>query len=64
LSLIKDLHARLNITVFLITHQMPVIREICQQVVVLEKGNVAEYGTVSAVFSEPKTQATKDLIHV
>jgi D-methionine transport system ATP-binding protein len=64
LSLIRDLHSRLNITVFLITHQMAVIREICQHVVVLEKGTVAEYGTISSVFNEPKTQATKDLIHV
>jgi len=64
LSLIKDLHSRLNITVFLITHQMEVIREICREVVVLEKGIAAEQGTVSSVFNEPKTQAAKDLINV
>jgi len=64
LSLIKDLHSRLNITVFLITHQMEVIREICQEVVVLEKGVAAEQGTVSSVFSAPKTKAAKDLINV
>jgi len=64
LSLISDLHSRLNITVFLITHQMSVIREICQHVVVLEKGTVAEYGSVSSVFITPQTQATKDLIYV
>jgi D-methionine transport system ATP-binding protein len=63
LSLIKDLHSRLNITVFLITHQMEVIREVCQEVVVLEKGTVAEQGSVSAIFNAPKTDATKDLIH-
>jgi len=64
LSLIKDLHSRLNITVFLITHQMEVIRETCQDVVVLEKGSAVEHGTVSSVFSAPNTQAAKDLIHV
>jgi len=63
LSLIKDLHSRLNITVFLITHQMEVIRAVCQQVVVLEKGLVVERGTVSSIFDAPKTQAAKDLIH-
>ncbi|MDR1869290.1 MAG: ATP-binding cassette domain-containing protein [Treponema sp.] len=63
LSLIKDLHSRLNITVFLITHQMEVIHETCQQVVVLEKGLVVERGTVSSIFDAPKTQAAKDLIH-
>jgi len=64
LSLISDLHSSLDITVFLITHQMSVIREICHNVVVLDKGTVAEFGTVSSVFITPKTQATKDLIYV
>jgi D-methionine transport system ATP-binding protein len=64
LSLIKDLHSRLNITVFLITHQMEVIHEVCQQIVVLEKGLVAERGTVSSIFDSPKTMAAKDLVNV
>jgi D-methionine transport system ATP-binding protein len=64
LSLIRDLHSRLNITVFLITHQMEVIREVCQQVVVLEQGTVVERGTVSSIFDAPKTQAAKDLVNV
>ena len=63
LSLIKNLHADLHITVFLITHQMEVIREICQQVVVLEEGLAVERGTVSSIFDAPETQAAKDLIH-
>jgi len=64
LSLIKDLHSRLNITVFLITHQMEVIHEICQEVAVLEEGLVVERGTVSSVFDAPKTKAARDLINV
>jgi len=63
LALIKDLHSRLSITVFLITHQMEVIREVCQQVAVLEKGVSVEHGTVSEIFDAPKTQAAKELIH-
>ena len=63
LSLIKGLHSRLNITVFLITHQMEVIRETCQQVAVLERGLVVERGTVSSIFDAPKTQAAKDLVN-
>jgi len=63
LSLIKDLHSRLKITVFLITHQMEVIRETCQQVAVLEKGLVVERGTVSSIFDAPKTQAAREIIH-
>jgi D-methionine transport system ATP-binding protein len=64
LALIRDLHSRLDITVFLITHQMEVIHEVCQQVVVLEQGEVVERGTVSSIFDSPKTQAAKDLINV
>ena len=64
LSLIKDLQQRLGITVVLITHQMAVIREICQEVAVLEEGVVAETGTVSAIFDTPKTAAARGLINV
>jgi D-methionine transport system ATP-binding protein len=64
LSLIRDLQSRLNITVVLITHQMQVIREICQEVAVLDEGSVAEKGSVNAVFNMPKTQAARELIHV
>jgi D-methionine transport system ATP-binding protein len=63
LQLIKDLHSNLRITVFLITHQMEVIREICQHVAVLEEGAAVEKGAVSSIFETPKTQAAKELIH-
>jgi D-methionine transport system ATP-binding protein len=63
LSLIKDLQARLKITVVLITHQMQVIRSICQKVAVLQEGVVAEEGTLEDVFDAPKTQAARELIY-
>ena len=63
LALIKDLHSRLAITVFLITHQMEVIRDVCREVAVLEKGTVVEYGAVNEIFNAPKTQAAKELIY-
>jgi len=63
LALIKDLHSRLAITVFLITHQMEVIRDACMEVAVLEKGIAVEHGAVSDIFNSPKTQAAKELIH-
>ena len=63
LSLIKDLHSRLGITVVLVTHQMQVIREICQEVAVIEEGNVVETGTVASVFDSPKTSAARELIN-
>jgi D-methionine transport system ATP-binding protein len=63
LSLIKDLQSRLKITVVLVTHQMHVIREICEEVAVLDEGAVAERGSVGAIFNAPETQAAKELIH-
>ena len=63
LSLIQDLQRRLNITVILITHQMEVIRHICQEVAVLEDGNIVERGNVTTVFDAPKTQAARELVH-
>jgi D-methionine transport system ATP-binding protein len=62
LALIRDLQRTLKITVVLITHQMEVIKEICQEVAVMDKGTIVEYGTVASVFESPKTEATKDLL--
>ena len=44
LALLQDINRRLGLTVVLITHEMGVIREICDQVLVLEKGRIAEIG--------------------
>jgi D-methionine transport system ATP-binding protein len=63
LSLIQDLQARLKITVVLITHQMQVIRSICQKVAVLQEGTLAEAGTLAEVFDAPKTLAARELIY-
>jgi D-methionine transport system ATP-binding protein len=64
LALIRDLRDKLKLTVVLITHQMAVIRAICGEVAVMEKGRLVEQGTVEAVFNNPKTGAAKELIHV
>ena len=63
LSLIQDLQRRLNITVILITHQMEVIRDVCQEVAVLDDGNIVEQGDVISMFEAPKTQAARELVH-
>jgi D-methionine transport system ATP-binding protein len=63
LSLIRELHQKLKITVVLITHQMEVIQEICQEVAVLDKGRIVEQGTVKTVFSAPKTEAARGLLN-
>jgi len=63
LELIRDINKKLGITVIVITHQMSVVQEICNRVAILEHGEVVEEGDVSEVFSNPKANATKNLIY-
>ena len=62
LELIKDINKKLGITVVVITHQMSVVKEICNRVAILDGGVVAESGLVSTVFSAPKSAAAKRLV--
>lgn len=62
LALLKDINRRLNLTIILITHEMSVIREICDQVLVLDEGSVAETGPVWQVFGNPTHPATRALL--
>ncbi len=62
LSLIKDINAKLGITVIIITHQMSVVEEICNKVAILDHGSVVEEGLVSDVFSRPKSAAARKLV--
>jgi D-methionine transport system ATP-binding protein len=64
LGLIRDLHRKLGITVVLITHQMEVIREICEELAVLDEGRIVEQGKVDTVFTRPRTLAAKELVNV
>jgi len=64
LDLIRDLQQRLKITVVLITHQMEVIRETCNEVAVMDEGHIVEQGSVASVFSFPKAAATREMLHV
>jgi D-methionine transport system ATP-binding protein len=62
LQLLRDINRRLGLTVVLITHEMGVIREICDQVLVLERGRIAESGPVWQVFGSPQHDATRALL--
>ena len=62
LELIRDINQRLGITVIIITHQMSVVEDICSHVAILDNGEVVEEGTVSTVFSSPKSAAAKRLV--
>ena len=62
LRLLRDINRRLGLTIILITHEMSVIREICDRVMVLEKGHIAEAGPVWQVFGRPSHAATEALL--
>jgi D-methionine transport system ATP-binding protein len=62
LSLIKDLRDTLGITVLMITHEMSVVREICDEVTLLENGRVAQSGALADVASDPHGPLASELI--
>ena len=62
LRLLKDLNRKLNLTIVLITHEMAVVKSICDRVAVMEEGRVVEEGDVYGVFSEPKKAITKKFV--
>lgn len=62
LTLIKDIQRKMNLTVVMITHQMEVVRDSCDNVAVLEDGLVVEQGTVTDIFAHPQTTVTKDFL--
>lgn len=62
LKLLKEVNAKLGITIVIITHEMLVIKEICSRVAVMEKGVIVEDGDVYSVFSSPKQEVTKGFI--
>ncbi len=62
LSLIKQIQKQMNLTVVMITHQMEVVRDACESVAVIEGGKVVECGKVRDIFTNPKTQTTREFI--
>lgn len=62
LSLLLDINAKLGITILLITHEMQVIRSICDRVAVIDKGEIVEMGDVLHVFLKPEHAVTRDFV--
>ena len=62
LKLLKEINRTLGITILLITHEMEVVKRICDQVAVIDKGCLIEQGTVSEIFSNPKTELAQEFI--
>ena len=64
LELIRDINQKLALTVVVITHEMQVIKDICDKVAVIENGVIAEEGSVLDVFTNPQQPITKEFISV
>lgn len=62
LQLLKEINKKYKITILIITHEMNVIREICNRVAVMEKGEIIEEGSLLDIFENPQQQTTKNFI--
>jgi D-methionine transport system ATP-binding protein len=62
LNLLKDINKKLGITIVLITHEMNVIKQICNSVAVIEKSRVVEQGSLLEVFANPKTDTARNFL--
>jgi D-methionine transport system ATP-binding protein len=62
LSLLKEINRKLHITILLITHELDVVKAICDEVAVLSQGKLVEQGATAEVFSRPGSEVTQQLI--
>ena len=62
LTLLKDLNQKLNLTIVMVTHEMAVVKEICDHVAIMEHGQVVEQGEVFSLFADPKQPITQNFI--
>lgn len=62
LALLKELNRKLGLTIVLITHEMQVVKEVCNKVAVMEDGKIVEKGSSVQIFSHPQEALTKDFI--
>lgn len=62
LELLKDINKNFGVTIVIITHEMRVVQQICDRVAVMSDGVVEESGTVSEIFTEPKSETAKKLV--
>lgn len=61
LALLTDINRKLGLTIVIVTHQMEVVREVCDRVAVMADGQIVESGTVADIFLSPENEITKGL---
>lgn len=62
LSLLQDLNKKLGLTVVMITHEMQIVKDICNRVAVMQNGQLLEEGSVLEIFSNPQEDLTQEFI--
>jgi peptide/nickel transport system ATP-binding protein len=62
LNLMRDLRHELNLSIILIAHDLAVVRNVCDRVAVMNKGEFVDFGDAEDVFSNPQSNYTKDLL--
>ena len=62
LALLKRLNKELGLTIVLITHEMDVVRKICDRVAIIDKGQITELGKTLDVFLNPQADVTKSFV--
>ncbi|HEY4456966.1 MAG TPA: ABC transporter ATP-binding protein [Pseudonocardiaceae bacterium] len=62
LELLRDLRSRLGVGILLITHDMGVVADLADRVVVMHDGKVVEQGTVTQIFASPQQDYTRQLL--
>ena len=63
LALLKEINQKFKITIVIITHEMAVVEEICNQVAIVDAGKLVETGSATDVFSKPQTEIAKQLVY-
>ena len=62
LGLLKDINKKFGITIILITHQMEVIKKICNKTAIMSDGQIIEKGETKEIFLNPKTDLAKEFV--
>jgi peptide/nickel transport system ATP-binding protein len=64
LNLLKDLQEQLNLTILFISHDLPVVRQMCDRIGVLKNGKLCEVSDTEKLFLEPKHEYSKELLRL
>jgi len=64
LNLLKDLQEQLNLTILFISHDLPVVRQMCDRIAVLKNGKLCENSMTEELFNNPNHEYTKELLQL